>query len=99
MKKPPSKFSKGVGLLWRGMSLKITFQFLLDTVIYRKLERTKDNNNELIFETSRSALINCLMYQKTRKIDGVVISSFNCNVITCAVMRTSATYELLLIEC
>ena len=99
MKKSASKFGRGVGLLWRGVSLKIISQFLLDIVIYRKLERTKDNNNELIFETSRSTLINCLMFQNTGKRDGVVISSSNYDVITCAVMRTSATYELLLIEC
>ena len=99
MKKLPSKFGKGVGLLWRGLSLKIISQFLLNTVIYRKLETTKDNNSGLFFESSRSALFNCLMFQNIRKRDGVVISSFNRDAITFAVMRTVATYELLLIEC
>ena len=49
MKKSPSKFGKGVGLLCRGLSLKIVSQFLLNKVTYRRLERTKDNNNELFF--------------------------------------------------
>ena len=50
MKKSPSKFGKGVGLLWRGMSLKIVSQFLLNTVKHRKLERIKDNDKHQHFE-------------------------------------------------
>ena len=49
MKKSLSKFGKVVRILCRGLSLKIVSQFLLNTVTYRKLERTKDNNNELFF--------------------------------------------------
>ena len=93
MKKSPSKFGKVVGLLWRGMSLKIISLFLLKTVKYR-LERTKDNNNELFFESSRSTLFNCLMSQIIGKGVEVVISSFTCDAVTYAVMRTGATYEL-----
>lgn len=91
MKKSPSKFGKGVGLLWRGMSLKIISQFLLNTVKKRKLERIKENDNVLLFESSRSALFNCLMSQKIRKGDEVIISSFTCDAVTYAVMRTGAT--------
>ena len=91
MKKSPSKFGKGVGLLWRGMSLKIVSQFLLNTVKNRKLERIKDNDNVLLFESSRSALFNCLMSQNIGKGDEVVISSFTCDAVTYAVMRTGAT--------
>jgi dTDP-4-amino-4,6-dideoxygalactose transaminase len=91
MKKSPSKFGKGVGLLWRGMSLKIVSQFLLNTVKHRKLERIKDNDNVLLFESSRSALFNCLMSQNIGKGDEVVISSFTCDAVTYAVMRTGAT--------
>ena len=94
MKKLPSKFGKGIRLLWREMSLKIS-QFLLNTVKYRKLGRTKDNNNELFFEFSRSALFNCLMSQNIGKGNEVVISSFTCDAVTYAVMRTGTTYELL----
>lgn len=99
MKNSPSKFGKGVGLLWRGVSLKTVSQFLVNTVIFIKLERTKDNNNELFFESSRPALFNCLMSQNIKKRDGVVISSFACDAAKYAVMRTGTTYELLLIEC
>ena len=90
MKKTPSKFGKGVGLLWRGMSLKVVSQFLLNTVKHRKLERIKDNDNVLLFESSRSALFNCLMSQNIGKGDEVVISSFTCDAVTYAVMRTGA---------
>lgn len=90
MKKSPSKFGKGVGLLWRGMSLKIVSQFLLNTVKHKKLERIEDNNI-LLFESSRSALFNCLMSQNIGKGDEVVISSFTCDAVTYAVMRTGAT--------
>ena len=99
MKKSPFKFGKGVGLLWRGMRLKIVPQFLLNTGKYRKLERTKDNNNELFFESSRSAMFNCLMSQNIGKRDEVVISSFTCDALTYAVMNSGATYKLSLIEC
>jgi len=91
MKKSPSKFGKGVGLLWRGMSLKIVSQFLLNTIKKRKLERIKENDNVLLFESSRSALFNCLMSQNIGKGDEVVISSFTCDAVTYAVMRTGAT--------
>ncbi len=91
MKKLPFKFGKGIRLLWCEMSLKIFSQFLLNTVKYRKLGRTKDNNNELFFEFSRSALFNCLMSQNIGKGNEVVISSFTCD----AVMKTGTTYELL----
>ena len=91
MKKSPSKFGKGVGLLWRGMSLKIVSQFLVNTAKHRKLERIKDNDNVLLFESSRSALFNCLMSQNIGKGDEVVISSFTCDAVTYAVMRTGAT--------
>ena len=95
MKKLSSKFGKGIRLLWCEMSLKIVSQFLLNTLQFRKLERTKDNNNELFFEFSRSALFNCLMSQNIEKGNEVVISSFTCDAVTYAVMRTGTTYELL----
>ena len=85
MKKFPSKFGKIVSLLWRGMGLKIASQFLLNTGKYRKLERTKDNKNELFFESSRSALFNSLMFQNIGKGDEVIISSFTCDAVTYAV--------------
>ena len=99
MKKSLSKFGKGVGILWRGMSLKIVPRFFLNIVKYRKLERTKDNKNELFFESSRSALFNSLMFQNIGKGDEVIISSFTCDAVTYAVMKTGTTNELLLIEC
>jgi perosamine synthetase len=90
MKKSPSKFGKGIGLLWRGMSLKIASKFLLNTVKRKKLEKIKDNNNILLFESARSALFNCLMSQNIGKGDEVIISSFTCDAVTYAVKRTGA---------
>jgi hypothetical protein len=91
MKNSPSKFGKGVGLLWRGMSLKIVSQFLLYTVKHRRLKRVRSGDNILLFESSRSALFNCLMSQKIGEGDEVIISSFTCDAVTYAVMRTGAT--------
>ena len=63
------------------------------------MERTKDNNNKLFFESSRSALFNCLIFQNIGNGDEVVISSFTCDALTYAVMNSGATYKLSLIEC
>ena len=91
MKNSPSKFGKGIGLLWRGMSLKIVSQFLLHIVKQRRLERIKSSDNILLFESSRSALFNCLMSQNIGERDEVIVSSFTCDAVTYAVMRTGAT--------
>jgi perosamine synthetase len=92
IKQSPSKFGKGVGLLWRGMSLKIVNKYLVNLFKFRfRLGNSDPCKTKLIlFESARSALFNCLVSQNIGRGDEVIISSFTCDAVTYAVMRTGA---------
>jgi perosamine synthetase len=85
-KSSPSKFGRGVPLLWRGNSLHLLNQF-----IFRSLfSKTESQGRHYLFESGRSAIFNSLMSQGIGDGDEVIVSSFTCEAVTYAVMRTGA---------
>ena len=91
MRSSPSKFGKGIGLLWRGMSINVVSRFLIDFIKGASFKKTEPNDSYWLFESSRSALFNCLASLNIHKGDEVIVSAFTCDAVTYAVMRTGAT--------
>jgi perosamine synthetase len=89
-KSSPSKFGRGISLLWRGNSLGVLNSFFAKPFSFRKVERDVEDSGEFLFESARSAIYNSLMSQGVGVGDEVIISSFTCEAVTYAVARTGA---------
>jgi hypothetical protein len=85
-KPAPSKFGKGIPLLWRGNSINLLNQFILTSFF----SKSNSQDCRYLFESARSAIFNCLVSQGIGHGDDVIVSSFTCEAVTYAVMRTGA---------
>ena len=71
-KPSPSKFGRGVPLLWRGNSLAVLNDFILKLSPLRKVGLDSVDDEVFLFESARSAIYNCFKckrYHKTRQCD------------------------------
>ena len=87
----PSKFGKGVGLLWRGNDL-YTVNKLIGKVIKSIIFKNSISlpQTQLLFESARTALYHCLCANNISRGADVIISSFTCDAVTYAVKSTGA---------
>ena len=92
LKAAPSKFGKGISVLWRGNNLSTVNDFFLKNLfrMYSSNEIAKEKNI-FLFESARSAIYNCLEAYGVGDGDDVIVSSFTCDAVTSAVMRTGAS--------
>jgi perosamine synthetase len=88
-KQTPSKFSKGIPLLWNGNSFANINKFIFSFLKFDK--RISSNQSCFLFESARSAIYNSLAANDIGKGDEVIISSFTCDAVTSAVVRSGAT--------
>ncbi|MEY8213994.1 MAG: DegT/DnrJ/EryC1/StrS family aminotransferase, partial [Colwellia sp.] len=86
----PSKFGRGVPLLWRGNSFAVVNGFAAKIFSRQDIEKTTIDKEVFLFESARSAIYNCLVSQGVGLGDEVIISSFTCDAVTYAIVRTGA---------
>jgi len=90
LKSSPSKFGAGVSLLWRGNQISLLNRFLRSLLFRTADDLTANLERGFLFESARSAIYNCLVSQGVGGGDEVIISSFTCEAVTYAVLRTGA---------
>lgn len=84
----PTKFGKGVGLLWRGCGLNDIYFFCKNSLqIKKKYLLNEDYSNQYLFESARSALFVFLCSIKQGKNHKIVVSSFTCEAVTYAIIK------------
>jgi dTDP-4-amino-4,6-dideoxygalactose transaminase len=90
----PSKFGKGVGLLWRGNDLHTLNKLIARSVNFsstKSVNKTTDDLNVFLFESERTALYNCLCSHGIGVGDEVIVTSFTCEAVTYGVKSTGAS--------
>lgn len=90
LKPVPSKFGVGVSLLWRGNKLSLLNGYIRQNLFSRKHGIAALPGDTYLFESARSAIYNCLASKGIGAGDEVVVSSFTCEAVTYAVLRTGA---------
>ena len=86
IKSSPSKFTGGIPIIWKGMDLSFFKKF-----IYNCLKLQLNNNeNYLLYESARSAILHSLECLDIGAKDQVIVSSFTCDAVTKAVINSGA---------
>jgi len=85
----PSKFGKGIPLLWKGnKSILVKNALVLNKVSENEAPRLLDH---YLYESARSAIYNFLVSQNVGAGDEVILSAFTCDAVSFAVLRCGAT--------
>ena len=82
----PSKFTGGISILWRGMSVLYLKSFIFN---FFKINNTLKNNT-LLYDSARAAILHILKFLNLKNQDQVIISSFTCDAVTKAVINSGA---------
>ncbi|MDR1057041.1 MAG: DegT/DnrJ/EryC1/StrS family aminotransferase [Coxiellaceae bacterium] len=91
-KNSPSKFGRGVGLLWRGNDLNTINKLIMLSIGLCKKGTSHNtfDSNIFLFESARSALYHCLCSYGIGVGDEVIVSSFTCEAVSYGVSSTGA---------
>jgi len=85
----PTKFGKGVGLLWRGCELGNISSFFATYLFFRKKKSSKQHLQAdiYLFESARSALYLFLQSLEHTENNKVIVSSFTCEAVIYAIVK------------
>lgn len=90
LKIPPSKFGRGISLLWRGMNLDLINSFS------RQLYMGQSSNFKLhpvpkyYFESARSSIFSFLLAVGIKSGDEIIVSAFTCAAVTQSIIQAGA---------
>lgn len=84
----PTKFGKGVGLLWRGCRLDEIHFFIKHFWSLKSQSSTLAQKSDFyLFESARSALFKFLLSLNKTKKNKIVVSSFTCEAVTYSIVK------------
>ena len=86
IKSSPSKFTGGIPVIWKGMDLNFLKKFIFN---YPNLQLNSNQEN-LLYESARSAILHSLECLNIGINDQVIVSSFTCDAVTKAVINSGA---------
>jgi perosamine synthetase len=88
IKPPPSKFGKGLSLLWWGNN----FSTVINCIFSNSFNKNSQiGSNIFIYESARSSIYSCLVSQGVGNGHEVIISAFTCDAVPYAVLQSCAT--------
>ena len=90
IKASPSKFGKGIALLWNGISFQLINKFLCESFFSRSKKKLNLKDGLYTFESARSAIYNILCSLGIGSNDEVIVCAFTCDAVTYAVRKTDA---------
>ena len=82
----PSKFTGGISILWRGMSIIYLKSFIFN---FFKINNNL-KNNIFLYDSARAAILHILKFLNLKNQDQVIICSFTCDAVTKSVITSGA---------
>ena len=88
--KTPTRFGRGIGLLWRGTNLKIISSNLFSALKLMICRDKSEAPNRFLFESARSSIFHVLEAIGVGFEDEVIVSAFTCSAVTYSILLTGA---------